>query len=324
MLAEFELRSNSITCYRFILDIEQLQVVSDELSAKLTFHPQFESPIGLLDDYISLLGGHVELDSRVKVDIPVQAKLPGRPFWIPLSNKMIQYIEENRVPQQEIEISLSFYAVCHIPNNYYRSRNDSEWEKRIDQALKLVTGKMSTFTVYPPVRVRIHREKWSNLLKDAGYKSFELLELPTLNLRPKQSDRWLQVTGRFEEFIHKERMGYYEDCMRNARILLEDVMVLLASHTGVQLNQKQASGKIESLVASLKKRFPTIIDSIESLEWLMKSINLSSRAHHHGGEVVVAMGGMRKQVKYISYLLAALLSASVTLLEDFVPENEST
>jgi len=316
---DLKLDPNSFSLFDIGIETDHIRGGHDFFGMKMNLSLDVSSPSNIDASNLLLLGGELSWSSdqehnRNSLIVPLQPFTNQQNIIIPFNQDMIIRIEEGRNSKKP-ELYLVFHGLCQIPDNIIdllepqsASRNDYILQKTKGNTVNLISNRK---------QIALTREKWAEILKEMNYTSYRLIEVPEVQLTKRQDERWFRVTQRFDNMLAKQRVGDYEECIEDARNLVEDLTRVLAGNWKLNLGNDTMAGQ---LLKSLESQLNNTVDKhdqphTESLLKTLYAIVSISNAYHHSGSPPTLIGNLRRQAEFTIMLSVAAVSAVSRILE---------
>lgn len=326
MYVKWELRPepNSFAVFEIGIETDHIRGGRDFFGMKMDLGLNISSNHQIDHSHLLMLGGELYWSSdqdhiRNSAVIPLQPLFTNRHnIIIPFTQEMIRRIEEGRKGKKP-ELYLVLYGLCQIPDNIM-DLLDPQTAAHSNYVLQRIKGNTVNLNG-GRYQLALSREKWAEILKEMGYTSFRLIEVPEIYLSKKQDERWSKVTQRFENMLNKQRFGDYEECIEEARHLVDELARVLAGNWKLNLGDLTMAGQmVESLESRLKNN-KDIVEKhnqphTESLFRTLYAIVSISNAYHHSGPSPTLIGNLRQQAEYTVLLATAAVSAVSRMLDN--------
>jgi hypothetical protein len=328
MRVEWELRSQNLTLFKVSTETDHFYSKSDTFGAKLVLGVNVQPNFGLDSRDLLSIGGEIywqtdDVNVPSTFLIPEQPLHSGRPIIIPMTQEIIQKIETVRFGG-EISFQIALHGMCYVPSDHDH-QTTGQVRSLIDPQFQRLAGRPTMLTSERYTFVRIHREKWAELLKGMNVSSYRLVELPTLNLSNRQTKRWENVLQRYENMLQKKHVGNFEECIEESRRIVDELIQVIGGHFKLDMGDPKKSGDfVDSFKNKLAEKLPDDQrDHCNSFANLLFSITNFSSLYHHAGNRPTLFGNLREQAEHVVLLCTAAVSASAKILE-WVPPGSDT
>jgi len=334
MRVNWELKSQSMTLYKVSTETDHFYSASDTFGAKIVLGVNVESNFGLDTRDLLTIGGELYWQTdNVNVPssflIPEQPLQSGRPIIIPMSREVIQQIENVRNGGQ-ITFQIALHGMCFVPADHDH-QTTGQARSLVDPQFQRIFGRTIILSSDRHTLVPIHREKWAELLKGMNVSSYRLVELPALNLTNRQTQRWDNVLKQYDSMLQKQRVGNFEECIGESRLLVDELLTVLGGHFKLNMGDPKKSG---DFVNSFQNKMLEILpddqrDHCRPFTYLLFSLTNFSSLYHHAGNRPSLFGNLREQAEHIVLVCTAAVSGGSKMLgwvppavkQDEVKEN---
>ncbi|MED1206099.1 hypothetical protein [Heyndrickxia acidicola] len=327
MRVDWELRSENLTLFKLSMETDHFYSASDTFGAKLVLGVNIHPYFGLDSRDLLSIGGEIYWQTdNVNVPstflIPEQPLNSGRPIIIPMTREIIQQIEKVR-NGGPVSFQIALHGMCYVASDHDHQTN-GQVRSLVDSQFQRLVGRPTMLTSDRHTLVQIHREKWAELLKGMNVSSYRLVELPTLKLTNRQTNRWENVLQRYESMLQKKRVGNFEECIEESRRIVDELVALIGGHFNLNMGDPKKSGDfVNSFHNKLDKKLPDDQrDHCKSFANLLFSITNFSSLYHHAGNRPTVFGNLREQAEHVVLLCTAAVSASSRILEWVPPGSD--
>jgi hypothetical protein len=219
------------------IDGDAAKLITGAGGLRLTFsyeiktHGESTDPGGINAHIISLEGwiGHERDGNCLTLRIPSQTLMPdGSGLAVPVTREQLASFDAQRgLDSLRFNVLLSGTARIPVSNRSDPSaRNQHGMLMRPEVAGEVQAVRTAGSN---PVALTISRERWLNILSEAGPRRYRLIELPVPNAKDLSG-----ILDLLEESVLLLRRGEWSDAISKARKVVEGVLVETARHWAVQ------------------------------------------------------------------------------------------
>lgn len=259
------------------------------------------------------IGWHSEQGMMPSIRIPSQLLDPNTHFLqVPISDEQVEKIEQLRNGEAVIlRITLVGLAtvrnpalqIAHVVQN---SDGSTKLEARPQLELhKLLASGDGAQTI------RIEREQWLSILREVGFGTRRLIELPQPSLPSGDDMRWEECIRLLTDATQLFRMGRYEQVLGNCRKIVEGVVEVLCNRWGIARDPKKP---ITVWAKDLPTQLTTVWphdpeDATLFVALLNATFKWTSGSHHYGAGIPI-----REEVSFALSLTTDLLTFGAQVL----------